>query len=148
MGGIARPTSSLTVNFCDLVLVQHEMFPLYGRSVADVGCGYGQWLVECLHWGANVGSLYGIDLDEARIKYAQKSIGLTNVHTGDASRLPWPDNAFDLVTQFTLFTSILDIELKRKIAQEMLRIVKQDGLILWYDFRYNNPRNPNVRGVE
>src|SRR3954454_21752000 len=46
-----------TLRSCVRVLVQHEMFPLYGRSVADVGCGYGQWLVECLHWGANVSSL-------------------------------------------------------------------------------------------
>jgi hypothetical protein len=30
----------------------------------------------------------------------------------------------------------------------MVRIVKSDGLILWYDFRYDSPRNPNVRGIE
>ena len=29
----------------------------------------------------------------------------------------------------------------------MLRVVKPQGLILWYDFRYNNPRNPNVQGI-
>ena len=29
----------------------------------------------------------------------------------------------------------------------MLRVTKPDGLILWYDFLYDNPKNPDVRGV-
>jgi hypothetical protein len=49
--------------------------------------------------------------------------------------------------QFTVFTSILDGDLKRKIAREMCRVLKPDGQIIWYDYQYNNPRNPNVRGV-
>ena len=33
------------------------------------------------------------------------------------------------------------------MAQEMLRVVKRTGLIIWYDFHVDNPWNPNVRGV-
>jgi hypothetical protein len=29
----------------------------------------------------------------------------------------------------------------------MLRVVKPDGLIIWYDFHWNNPRNHDVRGI-
>ena len=29
----------------------------------------------------------------------------------------------------------------------MLRVLKPNGLILWYDFLLNNPLNPDVRGV-
>jgi hypothetical protein len=29
----------------------------------------------------------------------------------------------------------------------MLRVVKPDGAILWYDFHVNNPRNPDVQGI-
>jgi hypothetical protein len=29
----------------------------------------------------------------------------------------------------------------------MRRVLKPDGAILWYDFSYNNPRNPAVRKV-
>jgi len=124
------------------------MFPLNARLVVDVGCGYGRWLAEFLQWGADGSNLYGIDLNEGRIKKARKTVGLADLRIGDACRLPWGDGAFDLATQFTLFTSILDIEVKRGIAREMLRVLKPDGLILWYDFRYNNPRNPSVRGIE
>ena len=29
----------------------------------------------------------------------------------------------------------------------MLRVLKSDGIVLWYDYHVNNPRNPDVRGV-
>ncbi len=46
-----------------------------------------------------------------------------------------------------MFTSILDADLRRQVASEMLRVVKPDGVILWYDFHMRNPRNPGVRAV-
>ena len=66
----------------------------------------------------------------------------------DASKLPYPDEYFDIVMQFTVFTSILDKNMKKKIAEEMLRVLKADGFILWYDFRMNNPKNPDVKRVK
>ncbi|MGH7783884.1 MAG: methyltransferase domain-containing protein, partial [Candidatus Binatia bacterium] len=65
-----------------------------------------------------------------------------------AAQLPFSDNKFDLVLQSTVFTSIIDQNLKRRVAAEMLRVVKPDGLILWYDYHVNNPWNPDVRGVK
>src|SRR6185503_5514590 len=44
-------------------------------------------------------------------------------------------------------TSILVDSVRQKIASEMLRVVKPAGTILWYDFFYDNPQNPNVRGI-
>ncbi len=61
--------------------------------------------------------------------------------------MPFPDASFDLVMQFTLFTSILNDEVKRAIAAEMVRVLAPGGRILWYDFSYNNPKNPDVRGI-
>ena len=37
--------------------------------------------------------------------------------------------------------------MKRKIAKEMIRVLKNEGIILWYDFSYNNPKNLNVKGI-
>ncbi len=66
---------------------------------------------------------------------------------GSAHCLAWPDAHFDIVSQFVVFTSILDSNLKRQMASEMLRVLKPSGVILWFDFRVNNPRNPQVRGI-
>jgi len=121
------------------------MFPLTGRRIADIGCGSGQWLLEFAQWDAQ--SLAGIDLDERRIQRAKDKLPAADLHTGDARFLPWQKDSFDVVSQFTLFTSILSAPVKTAIAAEMMRVVKSDGLILWNDFRVNNPRNPNVAGI-
>jgi hypothetical protein len=54
---------------------------------------------------------------------------------------------FDIVMQFTVFTSIPDSDLKHRIAAEMCRLPKPDDQLIWYDYQNNKPRNPNVRGV-
>jgi ubiquinone/menaquinone biosynthesis C-methylase UbiE len=61
--------------------------------------------------------------------------------------LSFSDHAFDVVIQSTVFTSILDPKNQAQLANEMLRVLKPDGLILWYDFYRDNPWNASVRGV-
>ena len=36
--------------------------------------------------------------------------------------------------------------MKQAVAEEMLRVLKPQGLILWYDYHVNNPWNKDVRG--
>jgi len=33
------------------------------------------------------------------------------------------------------------------MAQEMLRVSREDSLIIWYDFYMNNPLTPDIRGI-
>jgi SAM-dependent methyltransferase len=134
-----------TSRACIAQLDRAGMFPLTGRRIADIGCGSGQWLLEFAQWDAQF--LAGIDLDDRRIKRAKSKLPAADLHTGDARFLPWQSNSFDVVSQFTLFTSILSAQVKQDIAAEMMRIVKSDGLILWNDFRVDNPRNRNVAGI-
>src|SRR5437867_12293533 len=69
-----------------------------------------------------------------------KSVSLRPPHLcGNAAQLAFPEATFDLVCQSMVFTSILDHGMKQQIAAEMLRVVKIEGLILWYDFHVNNP---------
>jgi ubiquinone/menaquinone biosynthesis C-methylase UbiE len=137
-----------TYRACIGALVRAGLFPLDGRMVADIGCGTGTWLLEFAQWGAEAAHLAGIDLDEGRASQARRQLPEADVRGGDAQHLPWADDSFDLVSQFTLFTSILSASVKTRIAAEMIRVTKPGGVIMWYDFRYNNPRNPNVKGIE
>jgi SAM-dependent methyltransferase len=66
--------------------------------------------------------------------------------TADGGALPYPDARFDLVLQFTVFTSVLDEDLRQRIAREMWRVLGPGGAVLWYDFRYQG-RNPAVRAI-
>ncbi len=120
---------------------------LTGLRILDVGCGRGDALRQLLEYGADPELLTGIDLLDENIQKAGRLSPHLRVICGSASRLPFPDSSFDLVLQFTLFTSILNDEVKRAIAAEMARVLAPGGRILWYDFSFNNPRNPDVRGI-
>ncbi len=121
---------------------------LSSQTVLEVGCGNGYWLREFVKWGAHPENLTGIDLLADRVGLARRLCApAVKVQCASAAQLPFPDGRFDLVFQSTVFTSILDSSLKQQVAAEMLRVVKSDGLILWYDYHVNNPWNGDVRGI-
>ncbi|MGH7605728.1 MAG: class I SAM-dependent methyltransferase [Gemmatimonadales bacterium] len=124
------------------------LWPLASRRILDVGCGTGHWLRCLIAWGAQPQHTAGIDLLRDRVLAAAKlfpqRVGLSY---GSAAALPFRSASFDLVSQFTVFTSILDPEVRRRVAEEMLRVLKPEGAILWYDFCIENRRNPDVRSV-
>jgi len=117
-------------------------------KILDVGCGRGSWLRQFLEWGARPENLFGLDLLENRISECRKLCPSdVKLYCGDASEPRFSDGSMDLIMQFTVFTSILDPQMKKKLAQEMTRVLKPGGAILWYDYFVSNPRNPDVKGV-
>lgn len=136
------------------ILVELGFAPLTGHRVLDVGSGDGLCgesegihLANFLEYGASPDDLYGIDLQAdaiARGRTLQPTIHLT---VGSADELPYPDGFFDLVSQSTVFSSILDPGMRERVAREMRRVTRPNGVILWYDFRVNNPGNPDIRRV-
>jgi hypothetical protein len=37
--------------------------------------------------------------------------------------------------------------MRKRIAQEIMRVLAPGGALVWYDFAYNNPSNTSVRKV-
>jgi SAM-dependent methyltransferase len=121
--------------------------PLGGRRVLDVGCGYGQWLADLETLGAERRLLAGIDLVPGRVESTRARLAGADIRQGEATELPFDDAGFDLVLQSMMFSSILDRSVREGAAAEMARVLAPGGLVLWYDFFVNNPRNPQVRGI-
>jgi ubiquinone/menaquinone biosynthesis C-methylase UbiE len=122
---------------------------LESKTILDVGCGTGQWLRDFIKWGARPENVTGIDLLPDRVIRARRLCPPgVHIQCASAAQLPFSDGTFDLVLQSTVFTSILDSDLKRRVATEMTRVVKPEGFILWYDYHVTNPRNNDVRGVK
>ncbi len=130
------------------LLAERGYASLETTRILEVGCGTGAWLRDFIRWGALPDNIWGVDLLPARIAQARElcPAGVT-LKCQDATSLDVPDGSFDLVFQSTVFTSILSADVRRLLAQEMLRVVRQRGLIIWYDFHVNNPGNPDVRGI-
>ena len=125
----------------------HGLLPLDEKIILDVGCGAGNLLGRFVTLGAKPHNLFGIDLLPDRVAAAARAHPGIRFMRGNAERLDFPDAHFDLVLLFTVFTSILDDKMAYNVANEIRRVLKPGGAILWSDFRYNNPRNPNVRGM-
>lgn len=121
---------------------------LNGKRILEVGCGTGSWLRTFIQWGARPENLYGVDLLSERIEEAQHLLppSVTLART-NAAHLDFPNEALDMVAQFCVFSSILSSNTKRQVAQEMVRVLRPGGHIVWYDFQFNNPKNPDVKGV-
>ncbi|MBI4234136.1 MAG: class I SAM-dependent methyltransferase [Chloroflexi bacterium] len=117
------------------------------KRILEVGCGRGGVLRRFLEFGALPENLYGVDLLPDRIEEARRLQPNAHFSCGNAEQLPYEDGFFHIVLQFTAFTSILDPDMKRNVAREMLRVLQPQGIILWYDYSVDNPRNPDVRGV-
>ena len=117
------------------------------NHILDVGCGSGEVLNYFLKSGAVPENLCGVDLLSERIEHAKRLYPRISFTCGNAEKLPYPDSFFNIITQSTMFTSILDMKMKRGIAAEMLRVLKWNGVIIWHDYRFDNPFNPNAKGI-
>jgi ubiquinone/menaquinone biosynthesis C-methylase UbiE len=129
------------------LLQGHGFLPLQEKRVLDIGCGSGAVLASLTDLGAQPHNLYGIDLLPDRIEAARQAYPGICFICGNAESLDFPDAHFDLVLLFTVLSSILDNRMAHNVAREACRVLKPGGAVLWYDFRYNNPWNPHVRGI-
>jgi ubiquinone/menaquinone biosynthesis C-methylase UbiE len=119
---------------------------LDGYEILEIGCGSGGVLMEYLGYGAEARRLYGVDLLANRLEEARRRLPGSGLYCADGQRLPFASGRFDLALQYTAFSSVLDEVIRRKMAEEMLRVVKPGGLVVWYDF-WLNPTNRQTRGI-
>ena len=132
-----------------IALKHHGFTSLDNLKILEIGCGRGFWLREFIKWGVPPQNITGIDLLTDRVAMAKQVCPeRVKIECGSATQLGFPDGSFDLVLQSTVFSSVLDPSIKQQIASEMLRVVKTNGALLWYDFHVNNPKNANVKGLK
>jgi SAM-dependent methyltransferase len=130
------------------LLDRYRLMPLAGKRILEIGCGTGKWLRDLISWGADPELLFATELLPASAARARRLCPQSvTISCGNAASLPYDSGSFDLVLQATVFTSVLDREMKRAIAAEMLRVLRPGGTILWYDFFWRNPGNPYVQPV-
>lgn len=86
-------------------------------------------------------SIIGIDMDPKALEKARHNIqqagvaDLIKVQQGNAMKLPFPDNSFDIVINEAMLT-MLRSEAKEKAIREYLRVLKPGGKLLTHDVAY------------
>ncbi len=116
-------------------------------KVLDLGCGSLFWAEELIRLGVSRDNCFGADILHWRVREGRNQGRDIQAINASATALPIRSESFDLICQFTLMTSVPDEGLLARIVDEMRRILKPGGHILWYDFRYNNPANRHTRAI-
>ena len=129
-----------------LLLRREGLWLRADKDILVVGCGNGGVLLELLGYGADPHRLHGTDLLAERVAAARERLPHLPICTSSGTALPYPDDSFDLVLQFTVFSSILDQAICYTVASEILRVLRRGGMVLWYDF-WINPLNKQTRGI-
>jgi SAM-dependent methyltransferase len=132
-------------NSLERILAERFEPPLSQCRVLDIGCGHGGLLGWFQERGVKPENLYGIDLIPNRIRVARETFPAFTFLEGNAEQLAFPDEWFDLVSAFTVFSSILEIRMAKNVAQNIARVLSSRGVVVWYDVRYQNPWNPAIR---
>jgi SAM-dependent methyltransferase len=109
-------------------------------DVLDVGCGVG--LTDTLLAPA-VRTLHGVDVSEQAIGEAARRNPHVEYRVGDAARLPYPDEAFDLTFAICVLHHVGHAE-RLALVREMRRVTRVGGRIVVFE---HNPLNPLTRVV-
>lgn len=112
----------------------------------EIGAGAGANIDFFRSMGIKDENIVAAELLPERSATLRKNYPHITVAEGDALKLN-SENSFDIIFQSLVFTSILDAEFKKKLAAKMWNMLKPGGIILWYDFKFNNPANKDVKGV-
>lgn len=106
-------------------------------SVLDVGAASGYGLKPFLLNGFRPDQLHGIEMDPERVRKAHAMQPDLPIIEGDATDMTryYAAASFDVVCEQFCFCHIPNADVRRKIANEMLRVVRPNGFILVHDWR-------------
>lgn len=103
------------------------------KNILDIGCGTGDWLRFFADIKGNSNKLVGIDISSHRIHMANLINPGIKFLKGDATKLPFSDNSFDLISQYFTFEHLLEDDDIARAVKEAERVLKDNGIFIWFD---------------
>jgi ubiquinone/menaquinone biosynthesis C-methylase UbiE len=95
-------------------------------KLLDIGCSTGSFLYFCEKRFAYA-HLHGLEYDKRLIELTQDLLTKSVVAQGNAEKLPYPDNYFDVITSFQVIEHLYN---PSKMIDEVMRCLKCGGLFI------------------
>jgi ubiquinone/menaquinone biosynthesis C-methylase UbiE len=103
------------------------------KIILDAGCGSGKYLEDI----QSIASIYyGIDLSDKQISIASTKVSDKNkvkLICSDLTNAPLLDESIDLIYCTWVLGTILDVDKRNKVLDELKRVLKPNGEILLVD---------------
>lgn len=115
-------------------------------TVLEVGAGSGDNLLFLNRAGVLRHNLYANEMMENRLGWLKENFLHENIFPGNILHAQ-VNRKFDIVMQSTVFSSILSEDDRMAVAARMRSLLAPGGVILWYDFKFDNPKNKEVKKV-
>ncbi|MCS3938734.1 2-polyprenyl-3-methyl-5-hydroxy-6-metoxy-1,4-benzoquinol methylase [Salinibacter ruber] len=118
------------------------------KRILDVGCGRGVESVVCAKYGARVD---GVDISEEAIRIARKVSEINGVSQScsfsvqNVQDLEFENEEFDIVVCNAVLHHILKYE---SVTEELLRVLSQDGTLLFGESLRRNPLYNGLRDLK
>jgi ubiquinone/menaquinone biosynthesis C-methylase UbiE len=113
-------------------------------NVLDVGSGSGWWLERLAADDRVPASLHGLELLAERQLAARARVPAATVALGDARALPYETGTFEVVTIFTVLSSLASATDVLVAIDEARRVLTPGGLLVIWEPRVRNPLNPRT----
>lgn len=117
------------------------------EEILDVGCGSGWWLEQLAERQDAHARLHGVEILPERVEAARRRAVGATVTVADARALPYPDDLFQVVSLFTVLSSLSDRGTVARVLAEAWRVLAPGGVLLVWEPRIPNPFNPRTTMV-
>ncbi len=146
------PENYYLINSREKVFIK-SLYKYFGTDfshlkVLDLGFGSGIDIFTLIKSGFKIENISGVEVIEERFNKMQISIPNLNLKFNSGFNIPFENENFDLIVQSTVFSSILNSDSRKQLSDEMIRVLKPQGKIFFYDLKYNNPWNKNIIKID
>lgn len=109
--------------------IRHILQNLSAKTIIDVGCGDGRLIdiipSRMIYTGIDISPT---QIEEAKKFIRQKKQNKTSFIIGDVTKMPFPENSFDVALACDIVEHVLSPE---KLFKELKRVVRKNGCIIF-----------------
>lgn len=98
----------------------------YPQNILDVGCASG-WFLSRIHKRYPKADCSGIDVYKKAVEYGKKKYLKLKLFYGDAHKMPFENNSFDIVICTEVLEHVVSPE---KVLKEIERVLTKDGIAI------------------
>ncbi len=120
------------------------------KTILDLGCGTGKFMQK---FHIETTKYYGLDLSNEQLNIAKRKIKDKSVEfiCCSAENIPLPDNSVEVIISTWVLGTILEVDRRNKVLEEMKRVLKKEGSIylvendIGGEFEEIRNRYPNIK---